>query len=162
VGSDPGNVPTGDLSLYSDPINFLVYHDTRQGARLAEGAYEEAIAMDSSRNATAFDTFNNRCVLLTITRAFDEATEMCDEAVEEADFVSNSLGGAGFVKMKQKQRSMALTNRGVLKAVTGDSVGARQDFDAVIALAVDTRAASANLMRLSLSGNDLAAADMAQ
>lgn len=143
------------------PENFemLVHNDTSQGAHLAAGRYGKAAAAMNDERITAFDTINNRCVLLTMQGQFAEAEAVCDEAVDYSEPRKRAKAGWAGILNQRYEKAMALTNRGVLRAVNGDFEGARDDFEAAIALDADVSrsAAQENLARLTAKASDLAA-----
>ncbi|MDX1555879.1 MAG: hypothetical protein R3212_07635 [Xanthomonadales bacterium] len=142
------------------PENFemLVHNDTTQGAHLAAGRFDEAAAHEAKGRPTAFDTHNNRCVMLTMKGEYADAEAACNEAVAASEIESRGeVGWFGIATMRYEQ-AMALTNRGVLRAVSGDFEGARADFEAAIALDASKNAARGNLARLEAKATDLAAA----
>lgn len=90
----------------------------------------------------------NLCVAYTATGAFPEARGACDLAVEisrKEDALSSGRFPSGTAT------SRALSNRGVLRALVGDSAGAANDFRAAAKLANAWPAARRNLAHLESS-----------
>ena len=140
-----------------EDFEMLVYDDTPQGRRIASGEWYEALAQVEKGTFKTFDNFNNRCVLLTMTSDFEDAEMACDAAVETRNMNSATTSEWRNAARRRIQKAMALTNRGVLRAVTGDVAGARQDFETVIAGNSKSRAARANLAILEARTTELAA-----
>jgi hypothetical protein len=90
----------------------------------------------------------NLCVAYTATGAFPEARSACDLAVEisrREDALSPGRLPSGTAS------SRALSNRGVLRALIGDSTGAASDFRAAAKVANAWPAARRNLAHLESS-----------
>jgi Tfp pilus assembly protein PilF len=54
----------------------------------------------------------------------------------------------------RSDRALALSNRGVIRAITGDDSGARQDFELAIKLGRNLRAPTENLARLETEASE--------
>lgn len=114
--------------------SMVVLEHAPEARNLMSGDY--ATTMEGIRNLEAvayksFDIHNNLCVGYTVTKAFDKAQAACDLAVElHADTARPYHGfmATGMALSKSNRKAVALTNRGVLKAVTGDTPGAAEDF----------------------------------
>lgn len=130
----------------------LVYEDTMQGRRLVSGALEKAFAADGLFQGRGFNRLNNRCVMLTLKKAWNEAGVVCDEAVKAAEVEPIPVPFTGFAAGRQPENSremaMALTNRGVLRALTDDALGAHADFELAANLSPGLEAPRINLMIL--------------
>ena len=92
-----------------------------------------------------------------MTREYTEAHEACADALELArradEMPSTRLPSTAAT-------ALALSNRGVLRAVTGDTVGAASDFKTAARLAHGSSAPSRNLAHLeSLPADRLALAN---
>jgi Flp pilus assembly protein TadD len=90
----------------------------------------------------------NLCVAYTATGAFPEARSACDRAVELAHR-EDVIASRAFTK--ETATSRALSNRGVLRALNGDSPGAASDFRAAAKLRAAWAAAERNLAYLESS-----------
>lgn len=135
-----------------------VISDAAAGHEILAGRYEEAIATldpDSGGAADRFFAANNLCVALIKAAEFDSASKTCDLAIELVDkrvFAGRSvLYGAYSDGTYKKYLAMALSNRGVLRALMGDTALALEDF--VAAAELDTRVPSPeiNMARLEIS-----------
>lgn len=149
-------VQTAWAQTAPEDFEMLVYDDTPQGRRISAGEWSDALAMDAKGAIKSFDKFNNRCVLYTMTREFAEAEAACNAAIETRAMDSTTASQWRNAARKRMQTAMALTNRGVLRAVTGDVSGAKEDFEAVISANSKTRAARANLTILEARTTELA------
>ena len=128
--------------------------DASYGDQVAAGEYDKAIeklSASSSKN-DAFFKSTNLCVAYTKTGNIAEATIACDAAVEKArhmDFEKRSQLSRRFqVKTQKTYLAMALTNRGVLHAVTGDVERAQQAFSEALDTNEDAKPAKTNLAKL--------------
>ena len=73
-------------------------------------------------------------------------------AVEKAEKMSfarrNSLSKSGQKRVRKTYLALALSNRGVLHAATGDVELARQDFTAALSIKTSSKVTKLNLARL--------------
>jgi hypothetical protein len=98
----------------------------------------------------------NLCVAYTATAAFPEAHEACDRAVE----LARSADASSSIRFRtESATSRALSNRGVLRAVTGDATGAASDFRNAAKRKSPWIAAASNLAYLESSASRVARAD---
>jgi len=126
-----------------------------EARNLMSGDY--AMTMEGIQNLEAvayksFDMYNNLCVGYTITKSFDKAQVACDLALELHADTSRpyySLMATGMALNKSNRKAVALTNRGVLKAVTGDVTGAAEDFTLATESSDKVRESDANLAYLA-------------
>lgn len=130
-----------------------VIEDTAQGRRLTKGDYTNAIEeleAPALFDRATFAKSNNLCVAYTMTMKFDEAALACDAALEIRERVRLPAPwyASAINRTKVRDKALALSNRGVLRAVTGDVAGARADFERAIALEAELDAPEANLIRL--------------
>jgi hypothetical protein len=88
----------------------------------------------------------NLCVAYTVTRELDRAFEACAEALTLARRVDKGTSA----RFRSTATARALTNRGVLRAVSGDTLGAAADFREA-ARSSDWAAPSRNLAYLESS-----------
>jgi len=114
-----------------------VMSETAYGARIMAGNYAQAIEKINQK-AGRYDAFSkgtNLCVAYTKSGELDLAEAACEAAVIAAGSQDRNL-------------AIALSNRGVLHAVKGQSEQAREDFDAALALDTSLSAPKVNLARL--------------
>ena len=149
------------LNANAAPADYsmVVYEDSRLAKGVMSGDYDTiktTVAALEARGSDDFHTLNNLCVAYTMTKAFSKAESACDAAVGE-DGTPDALfdtdiafGSARPRKTEARNReAVALSNRGVLRAVTGDMVGAREDFERAAATSDTVDAAEINLTRLT-------------
>lgn len=104
-------------------------------------AIEKIEALDAQRSGEFFVN-NNLCVAYTKNGDLERAAKACDAAVREARADTRSrfaLGG------DQRHRAIALSNRGVLRAVTGDRENALRDLRKAVKLRARVSAPTRNL-----------------
>jgi hypothetical protein len=123
------------------------------GSDVIAGAYDAAIddiTSDERLRKNSFAVANNLCVAYTMTMEFEKAEQACDAALSARSRVHGSAQWYTTIPMRNKLRdkAVALSNRGVLRAVSGDAKGAREDFTQSLDIAVLTTAAGDNLARL--------------
>ena len=110
-----------------------VIRDAAHGAKIVAGNYGGAIerlADGRYRSSEKFFAANNLCVAYTMTSRFDAAEESCSTAVEmiQRDRLTDESSIAA------RYHAIALSNRGVLRAMSGEGEMAREDFEAARAL----------------------------
>lgn len=134
-----------------------VYSDTAHGTEIIDGTPQAVIAKlsrraDAGSNHLADQV--NLCVAYTKTKQLEKATEICDSAVAAALEDARRLERSRiFSKRKMTQvadtgRAIALTNRGVLHAVTGEKAKARLMFEMALMLKSKEESARTNLLFL--------------
>lgn len=139
-----------------------LFADEAQGTRILDGNYEQAIRKISAKTSdkSRFQIETNLCVAYTKSGDLDAAEAACEAAVVAAEDhrVSKRHSQFDTARYAAHKRSMAiaLSNRGVLRAVRGDLDSARQDFDAAIDLRARISAPRTNLERLSMAEADSA------
>ncbi len=138
------------------PYAMTVLLDKAHGNVIASGSFERAIRKLSGRAKTAsqHEQLTNLCVAYAKTKQVDAALESCDAAIDllkakQADLYSGPAREASRERVLQSDLSIALSNRGVLFAVTGDYERAREFFQAAIELPADRSKAGQNLERLT-------------
>jgi hypothetical protein len=133
----------------------VVHEDTLQAGSIMSLDYDRiraAITRLEGVGFKSFDVYNNLCVGYTMTKAFEKAEVACDAAVQAHDAINDDSRpylGFGSTNTAERRQAVALTNRGVLKAVSGDMLGAREDFAAASELSSAVKAASVNLERVT-------------
>lgn len=141
----------------STPYMMAVISNQAHGRRVTSGKYQEAIRKithGGQRSRARFADQNNLCVAYAKTTELDKAAAACDAAIEQVRkrekraMRSNDALGAQRHAFEY-DLSLALSNRGVLRAVAGEAELARQDFVAAIELqSQPSRIAKKNLNRL--------------
>jgi hypothetical protein len=106
------------------------YSDWPGGKELAAQDYTAAIAAASAvgvgtHSTTALVGATNLCVAYTMTKAFREAVESCEAAVSLARQFD---GPVARTASRSDATARALSNRGVLRALSGDVAGAAKDL----------------------------------
>ena len=133
-----------------DVFEMTVIRDAAFGSKVVSGKHDEAIERINAlkvREPERFFVNTNLCVAYTMTREFDAAATACDDALADLADPSATLP-ASRERIVRRYRAMALSNRGVLRAVTGDDRSARQDFNAAVALEAGVSAPVRNLAYL--------------
>lgn len=133
--------------------------DEAYGHAVVAGDYDEAIARLQSkaeRRLPGFSVHNNLCVALVASGRLTAAAEACDQAVKN---------GYRLVKLNRdaplhlrRDYAMALSNRGVLRALDGALDQARTDFEKAVRQRARLDEPSENLARLEAVAGSGAAA----
>ena len=135
-----------------------VYENKAQGRAILEGSPQAIIDRVAKENGDAglsFEENVNLCVALTQVKRVADATQACDAAVhashKEARRIKR-MASPAFVPSGETKDVivLALTNRGVLHAITGEHDKARELFEE--ALDLQTRRSNAQL-RANAAGN---------
>ena len=143
------------------PFRMGVVENKAFGNSIQRGKYDKAIDKLTRRSRSTQDTFslqNNLCVAYVKTARFDKAAKACNAAVQqvrklEERAAKKSPRSSEFLAYRS-DLAVALSNRGVLLAVSGDATRARADFEAAIELGSrHARFAANNLQRLDASSN---------
>lgn len=127
------------------------YLDSAHGRKVVNGQYARAIdkiTTSSARRASTFESKANLCVAYANTGDYDSATEVCDEALAK---VRQRVGNKPTRELPRIDRidlAIALTNRGVLHALTGDLQRARVAFLEARELKARRSVVDSNLDRL--------------
>jgi hypothetical protein len=131
-----------------------VMSETAYGTRIMAGDYAQAIEKITQKEGRydAFSKGTNLCVAYTKSGELGLAEAACEAAVIAASKAKHKRAGglmAGAVAYsRDRNLAIALSNRGVLRAVKGQSEQAREDFDAAVALDTMLSAPKVNLARL--------------
>ncbi|MEJ2127602.1 MAG: hypothetical protein P8X81_02015 [Woeseiaceae bacterium] len=137
-----------------------VLRDTAYGSKIMEQKYEQAIDKIKQRPGRydAFSKGTNLCVAYTKSGELDLAEEACEAAVAAARTAKLKQSRSAFSDPVNETRvrnlAVALSNRGVLRAVNGQSEEARDDFNAALALDTRLSAPKVNLARLGNGETD--------
>lgn len=139
------------------PYSMTVIVDAAQGRKVQAGHYEAAIARLTSPSARRirdeFALHTNLCVAYLKTGNLSLAEAACESAlttIVETDrrpaYYSHIPDGAEHVL--DEYRALAFSNRGVVKAIQGDTDSALADFEAAHSLNKRSRTAKSNIERL--------------
>lgn len=122
-----------------------VFDDQAQGQQVVSGDYDQAIASLSESYASAgIEVRNNLCVAYAMAKDLQKAEEACVQALR-----SSSRPAAFWHSSRQREdRAVAYSNRGVIRAITGDMEGAGEDFRRAVSLDATFEPAAHNLARL--------------
>ncbi len=146
----------------SDKVKYTmaVMSETAYGNKIMAGNYAQAIEKINQK-AGRYDAFSkgtNLCVAYTKSGELELAEEACEAAVVAAGEAKQKRAGgvlAGAVSFdRDRNLAIALSNRGVLRAVKGQDEQAREDFDAALALNARLSAPKVNLARLGSGETD--------
>jgi hypothetical protein len=129
------------------------YSNGPGGKELAIGDYAATIARTSVAAGpdllTRMIAATNMCVAQTATRAFAAARTSCDRAVELARQVDGPMQRG--IRQRTSATARALSNRGVLRALSGDPTSAARDLRAAAPGSGSWQGAAQNLARLQSS-----------
>ena len=139
------------------PFTMTVISDAAYGHSVVNGKYERAIDKLTRDGRLLRDEFadqTNLCVAYTKTRDIQKAGDACNAAIanvkkREGRVSRTSNKRSAEFRAYQSNLAVALSNRGVLRAATGDVELAKQDFQT--ALDLQTRLSTiveGNLQRL--------------
>ena len=130
------------------------FSDSAQGSKILTGKYEQAIEKINSKagHRDVLHVKTNLCVAYTKAGNIDEAAVACEEAVAAAKSFRkvrrSDLSVETPAQVRSRYLAIALSNRGVLKAVMGDYEAARADFDAALAQQSRIKSVEANIEKL--------------
>lgn len=130
------------------PYVMTVIADKAEGRKVIAGDYAEAIAeitAPEARQRNSFAVSNNLCVAYTKANDLSSAGQACADALRASRTVANAWYESD---RKRGDRALALSNRGVIRAIRGDLDGARSDFERAVRLNDSLTAAADNLARL--------------
>ncbi len=111
--------------------------DRAHGNVVISGDYGKAIEDLGNKSRRHFESSTNLCVAYTMTGNLEKADAECAAALELSEKSS-----------VRRDIAVALSNRGVVKAVSGDLSGASEDFSRALEIHGDLRQASENLQLL--------------
>lgn len=125
-----------------------VIADQAEGQKMIAGDYAAAIAEITTPKARQRDSFavsNNLCVAYAKINDLSSAGQACADALR----ASRTMFGAWYESYRKRgEYALALSNRRVIRAITGDVDGARSDFEQAVKLNDNLTAAADNLARL--------------
>jgi Flp pilus assembly protein TadD len=128
------------------PYQLTVIADDAKGERIMDGDYQTAIASINNRDVTEFSEANNLCVAYTMNGETTLAADACDKALA---LVESQPRTVSTPKDLRRSLAVALSNRGVYKALSGDTQGAKVDLSRAVGLRANLRQATQNLSRLA-------------
>lgn len=131
-------------------FEMTVIRDAAYGGRVVAGQFDEAISRINAarvRPSQKFFAETNLCVAYTKSGDLESAHEACDEALALA-FPRGEVLPESRARIARRYEALALSNRGVLRAVSGDSDRARQDFRDALDLEAGLSAPGRNLAHL--------------
>ncbi len=129
--------------------------DSAYGEQVVAGNYEQAIENISTAGSSEdpFYKATNLCVAYTKIGNLVDAASACDAAVEHAQKMDvdrhGSFSKRFMVATSRTYLALSLTNRGVLRAVTGDVALAHKDFVHALDTKGNSKVAKINLARLA-------------
>lgn len=133
----------------SSAYNMMAIVDVASGRLVVKGAYDNAIDKLARvrYSSLAFEAQNNLCVSYTKTGNLEQAAIACDAAVKARVEVTPAAERRLNLSQRQLRRdqAIALSNRGVLRAIAGDYKGAKEDFLASMELYAGLTAPKTNL-----------------
>ena len=135
------------------PSNFemKVVKDEASGMKILDGDLDQAIdeiSRSDIRPGERFFAENNLCVAYTLTARFDSAERACNDAIDAVKPAGERRSAQD--PLRARYRAIALSNRGVLHAMTGDPRLARADFANAKKLRTGIRAPAVNLEYLAV------------
>jgi hypothetical protein len=128
------------------PYQLTVIADDAKGERIMDGEYQTAIESITNRDVTGFSEANNLCVAYTMNGETTLAAAACDKALA---LLESRARTASTANDQRRSLAVALSNRGVYKALSGDTQGAKMDLSRAVDLRVNLRQAKQNLSRLA-------------
>lgn len=158
LGTSPVTAAEENLRGYV----MIVYSDRAQGEFVLEGNHEKAISALLRRHdgsPARFADQVNLCVAFAKTRQLEKATRFCDLALASSSSqarrrVTNYALGQHVRQVAATDRAIALTNRGVLHAIAGETDAAQDLFEEAKAARVIGTYAHNNLARLQTTSGD--------
>jgi tetratricopeptide (TPR) repeat protein len=143
-------------------FEMAVYSDAPQGMKILSGKYDQAIAKINTKSSSAdhLHVKTNLCVAYIKAGDVDAAETVCEEAVVAAKSLNNvrtsSFIGQSAAKARARYLAIALSNRGVVKAVRGEFEAAKEDFDAALAQRSGISSIETNIERLQIADEESA------
>jgi tetratricopeptide (TPR) repeat protein len=130
----------------AETFEMSAYTNMPGGTEVMSGDYDAAIAAarrPTRDTETQLVASTNLCVAYTLKGAFSEALGSCERALSLAKRIDRAWPSRSYSETPAMVK--ALSNRGVLRALTGDSMGAESDFRRAAELASDADAPGRNL-----------------
>jgi len=146
-------------TLADEPAyTMTVIADASHGAKVAAGEYDAAIAKITAKSHSTdrFSELTNLCVAYTKSGDLENANAACGAAVDQMRAKLPSRGSAltylSDDVLNRRYLAVALSNQGVLHAVSGEPELARKNFIEALELRASLRAPKTNLARLNMEG----------
>ena len=133
-------------------FEMIVVSDAAYGKQIKSGQTAlaiEKIEATPVRSSQKFFAKNNLCVAYTMTGDFAKAMAECNAAIETIQAQATFLDDLESV-INARYTAMALSNRGVLQAMLGETDLARSDFEKAKQLPVRNTASRRNLEHLNV------------
>lgn len=143
-------------------FEMAVYSDAPQGMKILSGKYDQAISKINTKPSSAdrVHVKTNLCVAYVKAGNIDAADTACEEAVVAAESMNkvrtSSFIGQSSAKVRARYLAVALSNRGVVKAVRGDLEAAKLDFGAALAQRSGVSSVETNIEQLEIAGEESA------
>lgn len=159
-----GFAMTVSTAIADDAPKFTmtVFEDVAQGTDIIAGHYDKAIdavSVGTSKN-DAIRIESNLCVAYVKSGEVERAERACDAAIAainaKKSFRTYRLRDESAAKARKRYLAIALSNRGVVKAVKGDYAAARKDLDTVLELDTQLAVVKINLERLDIAESNSA------
>ncbi|MFK8054188.1 MAG: hypothetical protein AB8F65_14565 [Woeseiaceae bacterium] len=126
--------------------------DAAGGKQIMAGEYEAAaddIRKDGRQRYDAFARATNLCVSLTLSDKLDAAESHCESAVQQSRHPNHVYKvGADGRPNPSLSRAIALSNLGVLRALTGDLTAAQRHFERAASTSTKLDNPTHNMSRL--------------
>ncbi|MEL6871059.1 MAG: hypothetical protein AAFO81_14760 [Pseudomonadota bacterium] len=138
----------GDAYAQRSAFVMSAIENEAAGDEILAGDYAGAadlLSEGDKLDGDAFSKANNLCVALTLGGQIDDAERQCNEALYHSRIHRRSIESRVDVV---RFRAVALSNRGVLKAISGDLDGAEQDFEQAAKISSRLQNAALNLEHL--------------
>lgn len=139
------------------PFTMATFIDDSYGRTIVSGKFDKAIKKITAgghRSPDSFSDQNNLCVAYAKAKETEKARTACDAAValakmQESRATMKNRDRSMIVRASRSNLAIALSNRGVLLATTGNAELAREDFVAAIYFETGfAKTVAANLDRL--------------
>ena len=143
-------------------FEMAVFSDTAQGTKILSGNYDQAITKIRAKSRSTHDLHvqTNLCVAYVKSGNIEAAESACEEAVVAVKSLrkvrASAFIGTSPAQIRARYMAVALSNRGVLKAVKGDFEAARKDFDAAMAQQARIATVQTNIEKLSIAEEESA------
>jgi hypothetical protein len=121
--------------------------DEAKGKYVVDGEYNTAIEKIEGQAVKLFAAETNLCVAYTISGDDVAAKDACDNALTLI-VEGKSTRSVRMYGNYRRSLALALSNRGVFRALTGDLQGAKVDLTRAVDLRSNLRQAKLNLLRL--------------
>lgn len=121
--------------------------DRARGDMVVSGEYTRAIEALESQAHRPFASRTNLCVAYALSGDLGKADVECGAALRLSRDKADKSSGATR-RAARRDMALALSNMGVVRAVSGDLIGAYADFNLAVELSPGMRQADANLRKL--------------